>query len=217
MFGSRLTNCVLIFCAAIGMAGCAGSVLGNGPNGGGLSLEVTPSSIQFGNVPVGAEYSQSIQVTATGKSDVTVERIDVGGQFFTFAGPKLPRTLSPGQSLSFTAEFRPGSLGNKSGTISVVSNTPDSQLQIPMTGAGVKLAVSLNWDASSSPSVVGYNIYRSSVVDGKFTKMNAAIDASASYSDSAVSSGKTYYYVVTAVDSKNEESAFSAPASVSVP
>ena len=198
------------------MAGCAGSVLGTGPNGGSLSLEVTPSSIQFGNVPVGAEYSQSIQVTATGKSAVTVQSINVGGQFFTFTGPNLPRTLQPGQSISVLAEFRPGAVGAKSGTISVES-APNSELEIPMAGAGVKTAVSLNWDASASPSVVGYNVYRSSTADGAFTKVNAAIDASASYSDSSVSNGKTYYYVVTAVNSKNEESAFSAPASVTVP
>lgn len=199
------------------LAGCAGSVLNPRPNDRSVSLAVTPSSIQFGNVPVGTEYSQSIQVTATGKSAITLESIDVGGQFFTFSGPKLPRTLQPGQSVSILAEFRPGALGSKSGTISVVSNEPDSQLQIPMAGAGVKEAVSLNWDASTSPSVVGYNVYRSSAADGVFTRVNTGLSASPSYSDSAVSHGKTYYYVVTAVDSKNEESAFSAPASVTVP
>lgn len=143
LFGSKLANYVLIFCVAVGLAGCAGSVLGNGPDGGNAFLQVTPSSVQFGNVPLGNEYSQSIEVKAISASSVTVRSITVAGQSFTFAGPKLPRTLAPGQSISLTAEFRPGSVGSKSGTISVVTNAPESGLRIPVTGAGVRATVAL--------------------------------------------------------------------------
>lgn len=324
MFRSKLANYVLIFCAAISMAGCAGSVLGRGPDANPY-LEVTPSSIQFGNVPVGTEYSQSVQVKAIGGSSVTVRSIAVQGKSFTFSGPTLPRTLAPGQSISLTAEFRPGSAGSTSGAIVVSTDAPDPNLQIPISGTGGKATVAitatpaylafgpvskgtvktqqlslkstgttpadisrisilgtafklshgnagvilkpgqtldltvafnpsqngtangmldvssnapamlqvplggigadaganhsvdLRWGPSSSSGVIGYNVYRSSSADGMFTKLNAAVDASTTYSDSSVASGHTYFYAVTAVDSHNGESAFSAPASVSVP
>ncbi len=185
--------------------------------GASTALEVVPLSVQFGKVPLGIENSQSIQVMAMGKDSVTVRSIAVGGQFFSFSGPKLPQTLSPGKSITITAAFRPGSVGSNSGAITIISDAPDSNLQVPVAGTGVKAAVELHWDASSSPDVLGYYVYRSSVANGTFTKLNAVADASLSYSDAAVSSGHTYYYVVTAVNSKNVESAFSAPESVSVP
>ncbi|MGH9736863.1 MAG: choice-of-anchor D domain-containing protein [Candidatus Acidiferrales bacterium] len=324
MFRSKIANYVLIFCAAISLAGCAGSVLGGGPNENPY-LEVTPSSVQFGNVPLGTEYSQTVQVKAIGASSVTVRSIEVTGKFFTFVGPTLPLTLAPGQSISLTAEFRPGTIGSKPGAIFVLTDAPDPRLQIPMSGVGGKAnialtatpaslafgpvskgtvksqnvslkstgntpvqisrisilgtefklsqgsagailkpgqtldltvafnpaqngtangmldvasnapavlqvplggigadagashSVDLRWGPSSTSGVIGYNVYRGNSADGTFTKLNTAIDASTTYSDSSVAEGRTYFYAVTAVDSHNVESAFSAPASVSVP
>jgi Abnormal spindle-like microcephaly-assoc'd, ASPM-SPD-2-Hydin/Transmembrane protein 131-like N-terminal len=181
------------------------------------ALEVTPPSIHFGNVPLGENVSQSIQVKAAGKASVTIQTIGVSGQYFTFSGPELPRTLSPGQSVLVTAAFRPGALGSSSGAISIVSKQPNLGLQVPVAGAGVKASVELHWDPSSSSDVVGYYVYRGSTANGVFTKLNTTVNPFATYDDFSVTSGKTYYYVVTAVNSSKVESAFSSPASVTVP
>ena len=59
--------------------------------------------------------------------------------------------------------------------------------------------VSLNWQASTSQNVAGYNVYRSP--DGAtWKKINVSLTASTLYSDSTVSNGSTYYYAVTAQD-----------------
>lgn len=76
--------------------------------------------------------------------------------------------------------------------------------------------VSLNWNASAS-TVAGYNVYRATRSGGPYTKINAVMDTSLSYTDVAVVSGTTYYYVVTAVDAVNTESVYSNEAHVSVP
>jgi fibronectin type 3 domain-containing protein len=47
--------------------------------------------------------------------------------------------------------------------------------------------------------------------------VNAAPVAATSYVDSSVASGRTYYYVATALDSNNSESTYSSQAIAVVP
>jgi len=77
-------------------------------------------------------------------------------------------------------------------------------------------SVGLTWIASTSP-VVGYNVYRSTVSGSSYSQINAGLVTTFSYADSAVQSGATYYYVVTAVDAGGNESAFSNQATAFVP
>lgn len=68
---------------------------------------------------------------------------------------------------------------------------------------------SLTWSASSGAT--SYNVKRSATSGGPYTQL--AANTSPSYTDSTVSNGVTYFYVVAAVDSAGE-SADSASASV---
>jgi len=96
----------------------------------------------------------------------------------------------------------------------------------PMTGVNFARAVlptpvphtvSLNWTPSTSSNVVGYNVYRTAVPGGSYSKLNTSPVAAAAYADTAVVSGYTYYYVATAVDSTNAESGYSNQAIATVP
>ena len=65
--------------------------------------------------------------------------------------------------------------------------------------------VDLNWVASKTKDVVGYNVYRGA--DGLYwKKINSSLDASTSYSDSTVADRTLYYYATTAVDVNGHES-----------
>jgi fibronectin type 3 domain-containing protein len=69
--------------------------------------------------------------------------------------------------------------------------------------------VDLNWKASTSGNIVGYNVYRSP--DGAtWKKINASLIASTLYSDSSVANSTTYYYAATAVDVYGHESSKTA-------
>src|SRR5437870_12096772 len=72
------------------------------------------------------------------------------------------------------------------------------------------------WSPSSS-TVAGYNVYRGGVSGGPYTRINASLGVLASYTDTSVQSGQTYYYVTTAVDSNGVESGHSNEASALVP
>jgi fibronectin type 3 domain-containing protein len=70
---------------------------------------------------------------------------------------------------------------------------------------------------SSSSGIVGYNVYRGTISGGPYAKVTPSPVTSLGDTDSSVSSGQTYYYVVTAVDSSNNESADSNQAVASIP
>jgi Bacterial Ig domain len=63
------------------------------------------------------------------------------------------------------------------------------------TGSGV---VNLSWTASTDSGVQGYAVYRSTSVNGPFTRLNATLATATSYKDSNVPSG-SYVYMVRAV------------------
>ena len=77
--------------------------------------------------------------------------------------------------------------------------------------------VSLTWTASVSSNIAGYKIYRATVSGGPYTLLNSTPVTGTSYTDSSVTAGQTYYYVTTAVDISNNESAYSAQAVAAIP
>lgn len=62
--------------------------------------------------------------------------------------------------------------------------------------------VSLTWIASQVAT--SYNIKRADSPEGPFTTLNSKKVTSLSYTDSAITNGNTYYYVVTAIANGNE-------------
>jgi len=66
--------------------------------------------------------------------------------------------------------------------------------------------VVLSWDAV--PGAAGYHVYRSLLSGGGYTRIVTGA-AGAVYTDTAVTNGVWYYYVVTAVDGSGNESGFS--------
>ena len=88
-----------------------------------------------------------------------------------------------------------------------------------MSGSGTtppQHSVALNWTASASSNVVGYNVYRGTASGGPYGELNSGIAATTD-TDSTVQGGQTYYYVVTAIDSSGVESAYSNQVIATVP
>ncbi|MGB7150532.1 MAG: fibronectin type III domain-containing protein [Terriglobales bacterium] len=72
-------------------------------------------------------------------------------------------------------------------------------------------SVTLSWQApraASGSAIVGYNVYRSTTSGGPFVKLASGV-SEPRYEDRLTNNGRTYYYVVTAVDQAGRESRFS--------
>ncbi|HYW40488.1 MAG TPA: hypothetical protein VE957_20465 [Terriglobales bacterium] len=89
-------------------------------------------------------------------------------------------------------------------------------LQAAYSGEGQKPFIDLIWAPVTNADLAGYNVYRSEA-NGAAVKLNSALVKSPSYRDSAVASGKTYTYSVSAVDVRGNESRRSEETSEPVP
>lgn len=78
----------------------------------------------------------------------------------------------------------------------------------PRTGGALRVS----WAASSEPDLAGYYVYRSQTSGGGYSKVSSLVTATF-FNDTGLTNGTRYYYVVTAVDTAQNESSFSAEAS----
>lgn len=76
--------------------------------------------------------------------------------------------------------------------------------------------VFLTWNRSTSTDVIGYGVYRADVSGGPYTRLATQMGSSPAFTDTTVKPAHIYYYVVTAIDRKGNESKFSNQAQAAV-
>ena len=95
------------------------------------------------------------------------------------------------------------------------SNEAAANVSVPLPGPPVNLritsepeggALNILWDSPGSSG--GYNLYRSVTAGGPYTQTGSLLSG-ISYLDSGLRNSTAYYYVVTAIDSIGNESAYS--------
>ncbi|MFZ0313425.1 MAG: hypothetical protein WAL85_12025, partial [Candidatus Korobacteraceae bacterium] len=89
-------------------------------------------------------------------------------------------------------------------------------LQAVFSSVGQKPFIDLTWAPNLESDLAGYNIFRW-VKDGQPQKLNAQLVQVSSYRDEKVEAGKTYFYMVSAVDLRGNESPRSVEAHETVP
>lgn len=181
-------------------------------------LNVSPSSLSFGNVNVGSSASNNLTLSNSGTATVNVQSISVTGLGFSIT-TATPFAVSAGKSTSVAVTFTPQTTGTANGTATFVSDAGNSPANVSLSGTGTSATahtVGLSWTASTS-IVAGYNVYRGTQTGGPYQKVNASLQSLLGFTDSAVSSGQTYFYVVTAVDASGNESVNSNEASAAIP
>lgn len=191
-----------------------------GLSGAGLAsgqLAVSPASVNFSSVTVGGSQNQTGTLTA-GSSSITVSSASWNGTGFSLGGISFPVTIPAGQSVPFTVTFAPQTTGAVNGTVSFLSNASNSPTNETLSGTGVQTAphsVGLSWNPDAS-TVQGYYVYRGAQTGGPYAKISP-LQPGSSYVDASVLSGQTYYYVVTALGTNSQESAYSNEAVAVIP
>src|SRR5205807_128564 len=82
-------------------------------------LTVSAASLSFGSVTVNTATTQSLTLTSTGTSPVTVNSAAITGAGFTIVGGTLPVTLNPTQAMTLQVQFLPTVTGTASGQITI--------------------------------------------------------------------------------------------------
>jgi hypothetical protein len=111
--------------------------------------------------------------------------------------------------------------GNDSQVVSVFANdvfppVAPSGLQAVFSGIAQQPAIDLTWTPNTEPDLAGYNVYRHTGSEAP-VKINADLVKTPSFHDSGVKAGTTYFYSVSAVDLRGNESGKSAETSETVP
>jgi Abnormal spindle-like microcephaly-assoc'd, ASPM-SPD-2-Hydin len=126
------------------------SLGGNGTTTAVPQLTVSPTSVNFGNVPLNVASKQSVTLTSTGTAPVTISAATVTGPPFTVSGATFPVTLNPNQSVTLQVQFNPAATGAASGQLTLTSDsTTGATNKIQLGGTGVaattpQLTVSAN-------------------------------------------------------------------------
>jgi hypothetical protein len=177
--------------------------------------------VSFGSVAVNTPTTQTLTLSSSGTTPVTVNSAAITGAGFTIVGGSFPVTLNPGQTLTLQLQFSPPTAGALAGQITISSNSVSGNTAvIALSGTGTAVAheVDLSWDApvSSPDPVAGYNIYRA-IGGGSLVLINASPNVAIVYVDSTVASGTNYSYLVKSVDSSGVESVPSNQITVTIP
>jgi C1A family cysteine protease/predicted secreted protein len=81
-----------------------------------------------------------------------------------------------------------------------------------LTATAMDSRVDLAWSANAEPDLAGYTLYRATSGGGPYSALTASLLSNPGYTDSSVTNGTTYYYVVTASDDSGNESDYSSEA-----
>lgn len=150
-----------------------------------------------------------VSATAASPENVTNSYIYLDGVFYAHAvGKTISATItaSPGRHrVSFTFKQASGENLQSTMYVNVSGSSPVSH------------AVTLNWNASAGPNVAGYRVYRGNAAGGPYNPINSANVLGLTYEDGNVVSGRTYFYVVTALGTNGAESEYSNESQAVIP
>ncbi len=199
------------------------AVSATGESANSNQASATPTAAATAPVPplnltaTGGNQQVSLAWTASaGATSYNVKRAPSnGGPYTTVASPAgtsyTDTTVTNGTPYYYvvTAVNAAGQSGNSNQATATPMAAPTAPVPpLNLTATGGNQQVSLAWTASTGAT--SYNVKRSATNGGPYTTV--ASPAGTSYTDTAVTNGTAYYYVVTAV-SANGESANSNQAS----
>ena len=107
------------------------------------AIQVSPTSINFGNAVVGISLSQALIIRNTGTATLTISQVTATGSALSVSGFSLPLNVSAGQQTTITVAFLPTVVGSASGNISIVSNAPTSPTSVGLSGTGIAATLTL--------------------------------------------------------------------------
>lgn len=180
----------LIVLVVLALTGCQG-LNGNATQDSSLGpISSNPGSLTFGNTQVGGSTKLFETLTNTGNSSLTISEANAKGAGFSISGLTLPTTLNPNQSLTFTAIFTPSGTGAVSGSISIVSNSSNSPLNISLSGMGTTQG-----QLSVAPASLSFG----SVTLGSSSSLNASLSAAGTTVTVASATSNSSEFVVSGI------------------
>jgi hypothetical protein len=119
-------------------------------------------------------------------------------------------TVDTGEIPEALATFSGAPIDNQS-TVPIPDTTPPAA-PTGLTATAGNAEVALIWDANGEGDLAGYFVQRADAIDGPYLLLMFVQDGT-TYTDTDVTNGQTYYYLLNAIDLSNNQSAPSSPVS----
>jgi glucosylceramidase len=183
-----------------------------------IPLAPTNLTATAGNSQISLSWSAS-----SGATSYTVKRATTSGGAYTNIATGVTSTTYTNTGLTNgTAYYYVVSAVNtagSSGNSNEVSATPQNVITVPaaplnLTATPGNTQISLSWSASSGAT--SYTVKRSTVTGGPYTNVATGI-TSTSYTNTGLTNGTTYYFVVSAVNSAGSSGNSSQASAVPAP
>ncbi|NUO82165.1 right-handed parallel beta-helix repeat-containing protein, partial [candidate division KSB1 bacterium] len=103
-------------------------------------IALNPVALDFGEVTIGANATQTLVVSNSGSAALQVTAANVAGTHaseFAIASGGAPFTLLPGATRNLVVRFNPGSVGSKNALLNLTSNDADENpVTVALAGIG---------------------------------------------------------------------------------
>jgi hypothetical protein len=125
----------------------------NGPVKPAPAVGLSPTSLGFGNEPVGvASSAQTITLTNKGNASLTISGFSVTGTNsadFTANTSACPATLAAAASCNISVTFNPSGVGSRTATLSIADNAPNTPQTVALSGSGINPGPAITINPSS--------------------------------------------------------------------
>ena len=184
---------------------CSNSGSNSANNSDGNSAPASPTNLA---ATAGNQQASLSWTASSGATSYQVKRATTsGGPYATLVSPAATTYADTGLTNGtayyyvVTAVNATGESGNSNQATATPMAAPTAPVApLNLTATGGNQQVSLAWTASTGAT--SYNVERAATNGGPYTTV--ASPAGTSYSDTTVSNGTTYYYVVTAVSASGQ-------------
>jgi len=102
-----------------------------------VTVAANPGSLTFSNVNAGSSSSQSVTVSNTGNTAVTLSQITVNAKDFQISGLNTPVNLAVGQNAAMAVSFSPTAAEHVSGNITLL-NSAGTTTVIAVSGSAIQ-------------------------------------------------------------------------------
>ena len=208
---------LLFIVSALFMQGCGGSSASAGGGGRG-NPPATPTGLAA--TPSNHQVSLTWNTTTTASSYNVKRSTTSGGPYTHVANATVSNDTDTGLANGTTYYYVVSAVNanGESANSSEVSGTPNIPppgVPTGLTATAANLQVALAWNAITGAT--SYNVKRATTTGGPYAKVGSSTVAT--YTETGLSNGTAYYYVVSAVnangESGNSTEASATPATVS--
>jgi len=205
-FLTRTKVFCLSFLAVVILVGasCGGGSGGNGGGGGGAGVTVPVAPTGLAAIAGNAQVSLTWNVSSGATSYNVKHSTTSGGPYSQVGTPSATNYTDTGLTNGTTYFYVVSAVNSagESANSTEVSTTPNAPPAAPagLTATAGNAQVSLAWDASVGAT--SYHVKRSTTSGGGYTQLGAP--TATNYTDTGLTNGTPYFYVVSAVNSAGE-------------